>query len=117
MCLDKAYILSAQFQNQTKHCWSLNDFLIVLGNLDALRSDTASIAGQLLEEVSFVKMVSKMLHFLSVSHTYISKSISQTYSQVFKSYVINCAVVCSVCASEIICKPILTVTASRNTEF
>lgn len=64
MCLDKAYILRAQFQNQTKHCWSLNDFLIVLGNLDALRSDTASIAGQLMKEVSLVKMVSKMLYFL-----------------------------------------------------
>lgn len=65
-CLDKAYILSSHFQNQTKHCWSLNDFLIVLGNLDALRSDTASIAGQLLEEVSFVKTVSRMLHLVSV---------------------------------------------------
>lgn len=82
MCLDKAYILSAQFQDQTKHCWSLNDFLIVLGNLDALRSDTASIAGQLLEEVSFVKIVSKMLYFLSVSHTYKSKSISSIFLSV-----------------------------------
>lgn len=82
MCLDKAYILSAHFQNQTKHYWSLNDFLIVRGNLDALRSDTVSIAGQLLEEVSSVKMVSKMLHFLSVSHTYISKAISNIFLSV-----------------------------------
>lgn len=70
MCLDKAYILSAQFQKQTKHCWSLNDFLIVLGNLDALRSGTASIGDRLLEEVSFIKMVSKMLHFVSHIPTY-----------------------------------------------
>lgn len=74
VCLDKTYILSAQFQNQTKHCWSLNDFLIVLGNLDALRRDTASIAGQLLKEASFVKTVSKMIHFLSASNAYISIS-------------------------------------------
>lgn len=72
--LDKTYILSSQFQNQTKHCWSLNDFLIVVGNLDALRNDTASIAGQLLKEVSFVKMVSKMIHFLSAYNAYISIS-------------------------------------------
>lgn len=75
MCLDKAYISSAQFQNQTKHCWSLNDFLIVLGNLDALRSDTASIAGQLLKEVSFVKMVSKMLSFFK-SLTYLNIKVN-----------------------------------------